>query len=72
VADLLRFSYFELTDSGDPEGLRFVIEALEQDADDTSRVATVHVASCYSLDMATTILLALRQAQAARQEAVRK
>lgn len=53
------YSDFRILDCGDPAGLRYQIEALCTDPNDTSRIASAHIASCYTREAAEMILNAL-------------
>lgn len=59
--DITRLSNFELTDSGNPETGRYIIEAIVTHPDDTNRVASIHVASGYNHAVAELVLAALKE-----------
>lgn len=54
--DRTTISNLRIVDCGDAEGLRYQIDAICTDVDDTERVAMVHIASTYTLEMAEMIV----------------
>jgi hypothetical protein len=50
----------EVLDCGDPQGLRYVVEAIATDPDDTTKVGSMFVCGCYNREVADMIANALR------------
>jgi len=62
--DITLLSNFELTDSGNPDTGRYVIEAIAQHSDDTSKAAYIHICSNHNRAVAELILQALLEFKA--------